>query len=336
MLNASVIVTTHNRATLLANTLASMARLTYRGAWDVIVIDNNSTDSTYQVIAEAQRTFPVPLRYVAETRPGKYAALNAGIRQASGDVICSTDDDVEVPEEWLDRAVAALNRWPCDFVGGPVYPIWETSPPRWIDPRDSICGKVLALQYHGGAVREYGCDGISWPLGVNVAYRRDAFTRAGPFDARLGRVAGTLRNQSQREWHLRARRAGLRGLYIPEMALRHVVPAARLTRRYFYDWFYWHGISRAIMYQTLGTHLLEPEGDHTHAGERHWLGVPASIWRRTLRASMSAGVRWAGGRPDAAFEYELQIPFLAGVLRQRLRDLRAPLPARTRTSRVPL
>src|ERR1051326_3708038 len=75
MLNASVIVTTHNRATLLANTLASVARSTYRGAWDVIVVDNNSTDSTYQVIAEAQRTFPVPLRYVAETRPGKYAAL---------------------------------------------------------------------------------------------------------------------------------------------------------------------------------------------------------------------------------------------------------------------
>jgi len=325
MPDVSVVITTHNRSALLARTLASAARLTYHGTWEVIVVDNNCTDATRQVVVAARATFPAPLHYLIEAEPGKYAALNAGIRHASGAVIANTDDDVDLPADWLACAVGALDRHQCDFVGGPVYPIWEAPPPRWIGARNSLCGKVLALQDHGAAIREYGCGGISWPLGVNVAYRREAFACAGLFDPQLGRVAGTLRNQSQRDWHLRARRAGLRGIYVPDMVVHHVVPQDRMTRRYFYDWFYWHGISRAIMYQTSGAHMLEPDGPETHAAERQLLGVPASLWRRTARATISAGVRWLHGRPDAALEYELQIPFLVGVVRQRLRDRRRPL-----------
>ena len=56
---------------------------------------------------------------------------------------------------------------------------------------------VIALLDHGPQVREFG-RGISWPLGVNVAYRREVFDRVGLFDNRLGRKAGTLRNQAQR------------------------------------------------------------------------------------------------------------------------------------------
>jgi glucosyl-dolichyl phosphate glucuronosyltransferase len=317
MCELSVVITTYNRARWLRDTMASLARVRSPLTWEAVVVDNNCTDDTRQAVRDAQRTFPAPLHYVFEKTPGKYSALNTGIEWSSGRIIVNTDDDVTLPAEWLERAVAALQRYQCDFVGGPVYPTWETPPPKWIDARDAMCGKVLALQDHGREPREYGRDGISWPLGVNVAYRRDAFERAGLFDGRLGRVAGTLRNQSQREWHLRARRAGLRGMYVPDMFVHHFVASDRLTRRYFYDWFYWHGISRAIMHDTRGTDLLEPEGNVAGGDGRELFGAPVSLWYRTGRAALSAASRWMRGRPDAALPYELQIPFLIGVVRQR-------------------
>jgi glycosyltransferase involved in cell wall biosynthesis len=326
MCDLSVVITTYNRAAWLRDTLMSLARVRCDLKWETVVVANNCTDDTRQVVLDARSTFPAPLHYLFERTPGKYSALNSGIERSAGAIIVNTDDDVTLPVDWLDQAVAGLDRYQCDFVGGPVYPTWEASPPDWIDAREAMCGKVLALQDHGPEPREYGRDGISWPLGVNVAYRRDAFTRAGLFDGRLGRVAGTLRNQSQREWHLRARRAGLRGMYIPQMFVHHFVAAERLTRRYFYDWFYWHGISRAIMQDTRGTDLLEPEANVTADQGRQLLGAPLSLWYRTTRAGISAGLRWLQRRPNAALPYELQIPFLVGVVRQRLRQRPTPPP----------
>jgi hypothetical protein len=107
------------------------------------------------------------------------------------------------------------------------------------------------------------------------------------------------------------------------MVVHHSVEAERLTRSYFLRWFYWHGISRAILYRTTGLHLVEPEGDVTHASERHVLGVPASLWRFAARAMASAARRRAMGRHDEAVQYELLIAFAAGVVRQRFLDRHA-------------
>ena len=318
----TVIVVTHNRADVLRDTLAALARLDYPGPWEALVVDNNSSDRTRAVVADARAHFPVELRYLFEGRPGKYWALNAGIESSDSTFIAATDDDACPEPDWLQRAAEGFGRFGCQFVGGPVFPVWGAPRPAWVDPQQPITGKVLGLQDHGAEPREYGTGGLSWPLGVNVAYRRDAFERVGLFDGRLGRVAGTLRNQSQREWHLRAKSAGLRGMYLPRMIVHHSVEAERLTRRYFRRWFYWHGISRAIMYDTQGTHLLEPESDATHDGERHVFGVPTSLWRRAALAAGSVAKRWARARRDEAVDYELILCFCAGVVRQRLRDRR--------------
>ena len=324
MLDFTVIVVTHNRAQILSQTLNSLAKLTFDGSWEVLVVDNNSTDTTRETVEQARVTFPVPLRYHFEGRAGKYWALNGGIRLAEGSYIAATDDDAFPERDWLNRAREGFERYGCDFVGGRVYPVWHGSPPNWVHASSAITGKVLGLQDHGDQPREYGRKGLSWPLGVNVAYRREAFEQVGLFDGRLGRIAGTLRSQSQREWHLRARAQGLRGMYLPHMVVHHSVEAERLTRNYFLRWFYWHGISRAVLYRTTGLHLLEPEGEATHANERHVIGVPVSLWRFAARAMASAARRRAMGRHDAAVQYELLIAFSAGVIRQRFRDSCAP------------
>ena len=329
MVDFTVLVVTHNRADMLRDTIDALARQTYSGSWELLVVDNNSTDDTSARVARTMGGYPVQLRYVFEPRPGKYWALNSGIKAAAGKLIAATDDDAFPEPDWLVHASDGFAEHACDFVGGPVYPLLRGTPPDWIDFRNPIAGKVLGLQDHGPEPREYGRGGVSWPLGVNVVYRRDAFVRAGLFDGRLGRVAGTLRNQSQREWHLRARAAGLRGMYLPRMIVHHRVDAERLTRRYFYRWFYWHGISRAILYRTTGAHLLEPESAIAHSAERHLLGVPASLWHDAAFAVGSTARRRLRGNRRDAFEYELLLCFFAGVLRQRLRDRRSGDPVQS-------
>jgi glycosyltransferase involved in cell wall biosynthesis len=313
---SSVVIATHNRAELLAETLRNFTRQTTRRPWELIVVDNASTDATAAVVHGLARSFPVPLTYVLEPVPGKYRALNRGIQLAAGRMIAATDDDALVEPDWLEQADHALERLQCDFVGGPVRPIWGGPRPEWLPEKSGLHWKVIALQDHGAETREYG-RGISWPLGVNVAYRRDAFERAGFFDPDLGRVAGTLRNQAQREWHLRARAAGLRGFYVPQLVVQHHVPASRLTRNYFRRWCYWHGISRVILANRSGCSLEDPDSrveEHQHPAAI----TPALIGKALLSVRSFA---WRSLRGDAAvaFEHELWLWFCAGVARESIR-----------------
>jgi len=310
----TVLVVTHNRADTLRDTLGSLVGLTCRHPWEVIVVDNNSDDHTRTVVSEVAAIAPVPVQYVHEPRPGKYHALNTGIRCSAGDVIATTDDDAYPRAGWLDCALAGLEEFGCDFVGGPVHPLWRGTPPWWLQDGNAMYQKVLGLQDHGSQPLEYGL-GISWPLGVNVAYRRRVFETVGLFDGRLGRRAGTLRNQAQREWHLRARTAGIRGFYVPQMIVDHLVSADRLDKQYFRRWFYWHGISRAILCQSGGLDLEEPESGITRAGARRLAGVPLPLFVKALRSARS--FVWHSIRRDAtAFEYELWLCFFAGLLRE--------------------
>jgi glycosyltransferase involved in cell wall biosynthesis len=232
----SIIIPTCNRADELRETIHSIAKLTVVGDWELLVVDNKSTDHTRAVVDEQRVSFPAPLRYLFEPEQGRYAALNTGIRAARGSIIATTDDDARVEPDWLTRAAAGLETLGCDYVGGKVWPIWRGARPAWLPDRPGRHWAVLALQDHGDTSLEFGVNGIPWPLGINTATKREAFERIDPFDNRLGRKAGTLRNQAQREWHLRARAAGLRGFYVPEMVVHHVVEAERLQKHYFRRW----------------------------------------------------------------------------------------------------
>ena len=211
MLRFTVIIVTRDRAASLAETLVALSGLSYHGSWEALVVDNGSTDHTRAVVHRLAETFPVRLRYFSEPAGGKYSGLNAGIRAADGACIAATDDDAFPVGDWLEHAHTALVADGYDFAGGPVRPIWRGRRPRWVDGEGAIIGKVLGLQDHGARPREYGVEGVSWPLGVNVAYRRDCFDRVGYFDTRLGRVAGTLRNQAQREWRIGLETSGCAG-----------------------------------------------------------------------------------------------------------------------------
>jgi len=317
-MTCSIVIATYNRAADLRETLASLAQLETTRRWDVIVVDNNSPDDTKGVVEAAASTFPVPLRYVFEREQGRSPALNAGIHVASGDVIVTTDDDVRVERDWLDRAVEGLERFGCDYVGGRVLPIWGGTRPVWLPNHGGKQWAVIALLDYGSDPLEFGS---RVPLGVNMAFRRSAFDRAGLLDPSTGRKAGTLLGQEVREWCIRARAAGVRGWYVPEMIVHHVIPESRLKKSYFRRWFYWRGISRALLYERSGLDMEAPE--ETTLDFRtvpHVFGVPRYLFRRALEHAVAALRERVRRNAVGGFEHELWLWFFAGIVAQRWKD----------------
>jgi glucosyl-dolichyl phosphate glucuronosyltransferase len=327
----SIVIPTFNRAADLRDTLDSIARQATASPWEVIVVDNNSTDGTRAVVEHAAANFPVPLHYLFEKEQGRSAALNAGIRAAAGAIIVTTDDDVRVAEDWLDNAKDALATLDCDYVGGKVLPLWGSPRPEWIPDHGGRQWAVIALLDYGDAPIPFFKLAHRVPLGVNMAFRREAFDRAGLWDTSVGRQKGTLLGQEVREWMMRAQAAGLRGVYTPSMEVRHVIQRDRLNKRYFRRWYYWNGISRALMYRNAWIDMQSPESNELDFSRvPHILGVPRFFYGNVPREIKRAIVSAWRGDAVASFESELWLWFFLGVFRQRWRDRKMPRPAADR------
>jgi glycosyltransferase involved in cell wall biosynthesis len=326
----SVVIATYNRAGELRQTLQSLASLRVAGGWELIVVDNNSPDDTARVVETFARAAPMPVHYVHEKIQGRSAALNAGIRAAAGDIIVTTDDDVRVEPDWLEQAGTALERLQCGYIGGRVLPLWGGARPPWLSDRGGPHWAVIALLDYGPEIREFT---TRMALGVNMAFRREVFERVGEWDVRIGRKAGTLLGQEVREWCIRARALGVRGYYVPHLVVRHVIPAERLTKRYFRRWFYWRGISRALLFQQQGLDMESPqETMHDFSRVPMIGGVPRYLYRVALREVVAMGRALFQGRPVERFEHELWLWMFAGIARQRWRHRRTPFAWTSRRS----
>jgi glycosyltransferase involved in cell wall biosynthesis len=329
-LDATVLIATYNRARFLDATLASLRGLQMPPArrWDVIVVDNNSSDDTRAVVERHARDFPVRLRYLFEGAQGRSSALNAGIAASDGTVIAMTDDDVRVEPQWLDAACEALlgggDR--IGYAGGPVRPMWETPPPPWLDlDRGDLWG-TIAIQDHGSVPFVYE-DARKVPLGANMAARRELFTTAGLFRADLGRTSGRLLlGQEVPELLMRARAAGWRGMYVPAMQVHHHIPSSRLTRRYFRRWWFGKGVSRAALERMQPVTELGVDLRTTP----HLLRLPRYMYGTALRDAAGWTKHAVRGQAAAAFRHEMMLAFFAGYARARWSELSGP-----RTSSVP-
>ena len=318
MRDATVLIATYNRATLLGETLDSLRRLRVRPGrqWEVLVVDNNSTDDTRAVVERHAAGFPVPLRYLFEARQGRSSALNAGIAASDGEVVAMTDDDVIVDEGWLDAACDVLleKDGAIAYAGGPVAPIWEVDPPAWLDLTRGDLWGTIAIQDHGDRPFVYE-EARRVPLGANMAARRSFFAAIGDFRADLGRSSGRLvLGQEVPELLMRARAAGLRGMYLPAMRVRHHIPAKRLTRAYFRRWWFGKGVSRAGLE---GVQPLTELGVDLRRTP-HVLGVPRYMYGSACRDVIGWLRSALGGRPADAFRHQMMLAFFAGYFWARL------------------
>jgi glycosyltransferase involved in cell wall biosynthesis len=330
-LDATVLIATYNRAAFLDRTLDSLRNMTVAAgrSWEVIVVDNNSTDGTPAVVERQARDFPVPLRYRLETQQGRSSALNAGIRDAGGAVIAMTDDDVRVAPGWLDAACEALRSGAdAAYAGGPVRPMWEAPPPRWLDRTRGDLWGTIAIQDHGAETFVYE-ERRKVPLGANLAARRELFEVAGPFRADLGRTRGRLLlGQEVPELLMRARAAGFHGHYLPRMEVHHHIPAARLTRRYFRRWWFGKGVSRAALERVQPVTELGLDLRRTP----HVLGLPRYMYGSALRDVRGLVLNALRGRAAEAFRHEMMLAFFAGYARARWSPADRPTSPGTRSA----
>jgi glucosyl-dolichyl phosphate glucuronosyltransferase len=310
--DATVLICTYNRATLLADTLDSLARCRVTNLrWDVVVVDNNSSDDTRRVVTSRIQRFPTALRYIFEPRQGKSNALNTGLAATDAGIIVFTDDDVRVAEDWIDASCRPLLNDPTiDYTGGPVTPMWERPCPIWLDQERPDLWGTLAILDYGPAPFVFE-ERQRVPLGANMAVRRSLVDRVGGFDPDLGRRGTSLFGQEQAEFFCRSRAAGARGLYVPAMAVHHHVPAKRLTRAYFRRWWFWKGVSKARLEQR---HPVTEMGLDLSRVPR-LLGVPRFMFGSALRDLVGWLRALVTGNSIERVRREMMLCYFAGYVK---------------------
>ena len=235
----TVVLCTYNRDQSLRRALTSVAAsvLSRSLEWEVLVVDNNSTDQTRKVVEEFRTRHPGRFRYLLEGQQGKSYALNAGIREARGHILAFTDDDVTVHPNWLQNLTAALENEECSGAGGRVIPEWNCSPPRWlsVESRHAF-GPLVGFDPSPkpGELKEA-------PIGANMAFRRQMFEKYGGFRTDLGPRAAKYGTNEDSEFGDRLLSAGERLRYEPSALVYHPVPANRIEKQYFLRWWFHKG-----------------------------------------------------------------------------------------------
>ena len=245
MMRVTVILCTYNRCQSLAKTLESLAASALPGwiDWEVLVVDNNSSDQTREASEDFCLRSPGRFRYIFEPHSGKSFALNTGVREAYGDVLAFTDDDVSVEPTWLQNLTASLNDGAWAGAGGRTLLEHTFSPPRWLTLAgpDNL-GYVLAPLFDRGPRR---CELREAPYGANMAFRKEMFEKYGLFRTDLGpRPDSEIRNEDT-EFGRRLLVAGERLRYEPSAVVFHPVPEDRVQKPHFLAWFF--DMGRAIL-----------------------------------------------------------------------------------------
>jgi glucosyl-dolichyl phosphate glucuronosyltransferase len=295
-------MSTYNRGALLADAIRSVLRqLECSVPFELIVVDNNSTDATRTIVEELARSDP-RLRYVFESDQGLSFARNAGIRNARADLIAFTDDDVRAERDWVASIVRAFDAHPeVDAVGGRVLPVWPAPPPRWLTREHWA---PLAIVDYGDEPILITAERPLCLLGANVAFRREAFDAVGMFATDFQRVRDRIGSLEDHEFMLRLWHGGRKGLYDPRVTIRAEIQPNRLERGYHRRWHRGHGHFHAL--------LGSPEMERTRRGT--FFGVPAHLYRQAI----GDAVGWMGalvtGRSARAFHHEVRLRFFVGFL----------------------
>jgi glycosyltransferase involved in cell wall biosynthesis len=246
----SVLVCTYNRAQNLTETLNSIITQSSPDSytWETLVVDNNSSDQTRQVVEAFQRQFPDRIRYVFEPKEGISNARNTAIRESRGEILTFIDDDETAEPNWLKNLTEHLHGGEWVGAGGRVLPPSDFVPPAWMQVKGLFVSGPLAsfdLGEKAGQLNEP-------PFGANMAFRREVFDKLGFFRIDLGRSGNNLISNEDTEFGRRVLAAGLRLRYEPSALTYHPVEARRLKKSYFLHWWFNKGKSdvRELGYQS--------------------------------------------------------------------------------------
>lgn len=307
--DVSVILATYNRCDVLRGALESLLNQEGDGTtYEVIVVDNNSTDETRPTIEALHRKLRHDnLVYCFEEKQGVSYARNRGIAKARAPLLAFTDDDIRPPSNWISSIHEAFNRFPeADCIGGRVLPDEETNFPAWLTKN---CWTPLALVDLGDNSVELDVQSGPGVVGANMAVRASVFRDVGLFQPNLQRVKDTIGSLEDHEFQLRLSTAKRRIMYVPELVVYAHVLKERLTKSYHRRWYSGHGYFYAVM-----------RDEEFESSRVRVFDVPAHLYRSTWSHVLDWLRYCLARKGDLEFQQELEIHFFWGFFRKRLAD----------------
>lgn len=301
----SVIVCTYNRAHNLPRCLGALAGLRGVGhiAWEVLVVDNNSSDDTPGMVRRLTGELPIEIRYTHEPQQGLNYARNRGIRESRGRFFAYVDDDIAVSPDWLAALYENFAANDADAVGGRIHLDPAVVLPKWI--QDDETKGFLGFQDYGD--EPFRMDGKRrYPYGGNMAFNRRVVDRIGYFNPLLGRKGeGRKRSElfkgAETDYFHRLSDAGeARIFYEPRAIVYHQVQPFQLTKKYFRTIHANAGYQRA--------YYDDAEFPHTLFGvPRYYYPMLLTTVAEYLRQLLTTG-------PDAAFRQQMTVGHMLGTM----------------------
>ncbi len=212
--------------------------------WEVIVVDNNSTDETAAVIEQYKAQWPlaIPLQYVFEKRQGAGYARHRAMRVAESPLVGFLDDDNLPAQNWVASAYRFSQKYPsAGGYGSRIQGDFEHTPPKDFER----IAPFLALIDRGDEPLIYKPHEKVLPPGAGLVIKRDLWLKHVPADPVLGgRTQSSMLTGEDLEAILHIQRAGWEIWYNPEMCLQHKIPKQRLEHQYLINLMRGIGLSR--------------------------------------------------------------------------------------------
>jgi len=224
-MDLSLVICTRNRGQYLWETLQSLTKVQGNVEWELVVVDNGSTDNTGEILNRFRRQFPHPFGIVYEPIPGLGRARNSGWRTTHGPIVAFTDDDCYPSADYFHKILECFERDEISFVGGRVLLHDQTDYPITIQMLERSMELLPGDFVTPGLIQ-----------GANFAFRRSALERVNGFDDRMG--AGTPFACEDIDILARLLANGLRGIYSPRPLIYHhhrrknVAEVSRLVKIY--------------------------------------------------------------------------------------------------------
>jgi len=242
----SVIIPTRNRAAFLEKVLDSITRQTiHPSRFEVIVVDNGSSDGTPKVFSRYSQVLPNSTYYF-DDRPGLHVGRHIGFRKAKGEILVYCDDDIEAFPGWLSGIEQSFADDQVGLVGGKALPKFEAEPPDWFDrlwektPQGRY-SEYFSLLDFGDSICEvepYFVFGCNFSIRKNILEDLKGFHPDGmPGELVLWRGDG----ESAVAKAIQER--GYKIVYNPDASVFHAVTKNRMTAGYLYSRTFAAGVS---------------------------------------------------------------------------------------------
>jgi glycosyltransferase involved in cell wall biosynthesis len=197
----------------------------------LLVVDNNSTDETPEVVQQHQKKNPVQdiqICYVKEKNQGLSHARNRGIEEANAPIIVFVDDDIRASKNYINSWIHFFEGHPdVNAAGGKIHVQFDDPRPDWMS---SYLLPLLGLHDFGTSIKPYRK--TDYPFGGNMAFKADIFDEYGTFNTDLGRIGSDLKASEEKELFRRLQQDDLTISYVPDALLYHRVNSSRLTKDY--------------------------------------------------------------------------------------------------------